>query len=174
MVRVHYVQHRRDGGEQIQDRDLLDRGDGVTVLLFNKRRRTLLLVRQPRIAATLRGYDAETIEACNGQVGNEDPLQCAFREIEEETGHRPKRLDLMASVFAAPGASLELIHIYLGEYDDDTQVSKAGGLIHEGEDIQVVEVGIEQAKSMISTGEVRDGRSILAIQFAISSGRLGE
>src|ERR1700761_6350442 len=88
VVRIFYRFLHRDGQVELQDRDLLDRGDGISVLLHNPERGTILLLEQPRITACRReGGTGRMIEVCNGQVGNEDPMACALREVEEETGH---------------------------------------------------------------------------------------
>ena len=167
VVRIDYRQLRRDGTWQLQDRDLLNRGDGATVLLFNRYRRTVLLVRQPRIIATMHGFDdGETIEACSGQVDGGDPLDAAIREVDEEVGHRIQHLVPVGKVYASPGASLEIIHLFLGEYDDSTSLSAGGGKLEEGEDIEVLEVSIEQAMRWIEEGVIRDARTILVLQYA--------
>jgi GDP-mannose pyrophosphatase NudK len=167
VIRVIYRQLRRDGSWQEQDRDLLDRGDGVTTLLHNPERGTVLLLRQPRIMVAMRGADdaGEMLEACSGQVPREEsPLACALREVEEETGHRLPELTHVGSVYACPGASLEIIHLYLGEYHDATVAGDAGGLHHEGEDIELIEMPLDQAMGLIDSGEIRDARTILVLE----------
>lgn len=165
VVRIEYEQRRRNGQIQIQDRDLLDRGNGVTVLLYNLATRTLLLLKQPRIIATLSQVQFdETIEACNGLMETADPEACALREVEEEVGHRPTSLIPIGSFYASPGSSLELVFIFLAAYDKNTRVSKGGGIASEGEDIELIEVDIDQALEWIWDGTIRDARTILAIQ----------
>lgn len=165
VIRVVFRQRNRDGSSHLHDRDLLDRGDGITVLLYNLSRRTVLLLRQPRIVATMTGNAVgETVEACNGMVGQEDPETAALREVEEETGHRLHNLQPIGKVYASPGGSLELIHLFLGEYDETTEVSKGGGLCDEGEDIFPFEVGLDQAMNWIEEKLIMDARTILAIQ----------
>jgi GDP-mannose pyrophosphatase NudK len=166
VIRVLYRQLRRDGSVQEQDRDLLDRGDGVTTLLHNPERGTVLLLRQPRIVAAMRGDESgEMLEACSGQVPrDESPLACALREIEEETGHRLPELTPIGEAYACPGASLEIIHLFLGEYHDHTVIAAAGGLHHEGEDIELIEMPFVEAMRLVDTGEIRDARSLLVLQ----------
>jgi GDP-mannose pyrophosphatase NudK len=167
VVRIDYRQLRREGTWQLQDRDLLDRGDGATVLLYNRHRRVVLLVRQPRIIATVHGFDdGETIEACSGQVDGAGPLETAIREVDEELGHRIHNLVPVAKVYASPGASLEMIHLFLGEYDGSTSLSPGGGKLEEGEDIEVLEVPFDQAMLWIEEGVIRDARTILVLQYA--------
>jgi nudix-type nucleoside diphosphatase (YffH/AdpP family) len=168
VIRVVYRLLRRDGSWQDQDRDLLDRGDGVTILLCDRAHRKVLLLKQPRVIATLRGASSsQTIEACNGQVEDESPLECALREVEQETGHRLATLQPVMDVYASPGASLEIVHLFLGEYSDATKVSESGGLIEEGEDIELMEVDIDLAMRWIDEKIICDARTILTMQFAV-------
>jgi nudix-type nucleoside diphosphatase (YffH/AdpP family) len=161
----------RDGVWSEQDRDLLDRGDGITVLLCNRARRTVLLLMQPRVVATVRGKDSsETIEACNGQMEDETPLECALREVEQETGHRLTQLHAIGAVYASPGASLEIVHLFWGEYSESTKVSAGGGLAHEGEDIELLEASMDQAMRWIAEGVICDARTILTLQYAALNG----
>jgi GDP-mannose pyrophosphatase NudK len=166
VIRVMFRQRMKDGTSVVLDRDLLHRGDGVTVLLYNSAKRTVLLLRQPRIVATMTGHPTgETVEACNGMVGDESPEECALREVEEETGHRLTDLQFIGKVYASPGGSLELIHLFLGNYDDSTLHSKGGGLNGEGEDIEVIEVGLEQAMQWVTERAIMDSRTIIVLQF---------
>jgi nudix-type nucleoside diphosphatase (YffH/AdpP family) len=167
VIRVFYRQLRRDGTLQQQDRDLLDRGDGVTTLLHNPARGTVLLLRQPRIVVAMRTNDAtgEMLEACSGQLPpGELPLACALREIEEETGHRVTSLKSLGSAYACPGASLEIIHLFLGEYQDAALHAAPGGLQHEGEDIELMEMPLIEAMRLIDSGEIRDARTLLVLE----------
>ncbi len=169
VVRLHYRQTNRDGTVIEQDRDLLDRGNGVTVLLYNRERQTLLLLRQPRIVATVHSMDGgNTLEACSGQMETDDPEACAFRELEEEAGHRPISLQRVGTFYAGPGSSLELIHVFIAEYSDATRVANAGGgVTTEGEDIELVEVPIRQAAEWLRRGELHDARTCLALSYLL-------
>lgn len=167
VLRIVYRVMRRDGRIEIEDRDLLDRGDGITVLLCHPRRGTVLLLRQARITAAMRhGGKGYTVEACNGLVGRgEDPLSCAVREVREETGQTVDGLVKVGEVYASPGASLELVHLYLGTYDEHLE-GDGGGLQEEGEDIEVFETSLEQAMLWMKDGTICDGRTILVLQHA--------
>jgi len=167
VIRVFYRLFRRDGSVQTQDRDLLNRGDGVTVLLFNRERQTVLLLRQPRISAVLRGHPTgETIEVCNGQVEDgESPFDCAMREVEQETGHRLAHLIPLGDFYASPGASLEIVHLFAGEFGPSTLVGESGGLYHEGEDIETFEIPFAEAMQWIDRKIIVDARSTLALQL---------
>ena len=167
VVRIVYRQLRRNGTWQLQDRDMLDRGDGVTVLLTHRTTGNVLLLRQPRIIATITGNSTgETVEACNGQMEGESALECALREVEQETGHRLATLTPVGVVYASPGASLERVHLFMGQYDASTLVSAGGGLEHEGEDIELFEASLDQAMQWVQDGTICDARTILVLRHA--------
>lgn len=162
--RVHYEQTFSDGTVEVHDRDLNARGDGVTVLLYSRARGTVLLLRQPRIVATLRGdTSGETLEACSGLLESNSPADCAQREVLQETGYQPENLTFVASVYGSPGGSLELIHLFTAEYGD-TRQSAGGGLREEGEDIEVLEVPFLEALHLMRQGAIRDARTLLLLQ----------
>ena len=168
VVRIFFEQRGRDGSVILQDRDLLDRGHGVTVLLYNLERSTLLLLRQPRIIATIHNFDSgETLEACNGLMESDDPEASAMRELDEETGHQPRLLEPVGTFYASPGSSLELVHIYTAQYDDSTRRHAGGGHPEEGEDIELIEVPLATAARWLAEGILRDGRTVLALQHLL-------
>ena len=170
--RVHFEQVFRDGSVEIQDRDLNARGDGVTVLLYSRPRKSVLLLRQPRIVATLRGDPSgETLEACSGHHERESPEESARHEVIEETGYLPLNLTPVASVYGSPGGSLELIHLFTAEYTDDRQ-GPGGGLPAEGEDIEVLEVTLSEALQLMRVGRIRDARTMLLLQHVALEGLL--
>lgn len=177
VVRLVYRVLGRDGRWRQQDRELLDRGDGVTVLLCDRRRRTVLLLKQSRVIARVRSeainrrFGTQTIEACNGQVeSGEIPLVCALREVEQETGHRLHGLQAIGGVYASPGGSLEIVHLFWGEYSDETRAGLGGGLAEEGEDIEVFETAIDEAMRWVQDGTICDARTILTLQHAVLNG----
>lgn len=164
VLRVNYVLKRKDGTSQQQDRELHQRGDGVTTLLHDPRRGTVVLLRQPRIVASMRGvWSGETLEACSGLVGSCGPEESARREVEEETGYALLSLTRVATVYESPGGSLDLIHLFLGEYDPSCKAA-GGGLYDEGEDIETLELTLTEAFKLLEIGTIRDGRSMLLLQ----------
>ena len=164
--RVHYELTFRDGTVDTQDRDLSARGDGVTVLLYCRAKGTILLLRQPRIVATLTGDPSgETLEACSGLIEETSPEEAARLEILQETGFAPHNIQPVAVVYSSPGASLELIHLFTAEYGD-TRPLAGGGLRQEGEDIEVLEVTLEEALGLMRKGTIRDARTMLLLQHA--------
>src|SRR5215510_10216577 len=79
---------REDGSWQTQSRETYDRGNGATILLFNRERRTVILTRQFRYPAYANSHHGMLIEACAGLLDENNPEEAIRRETEEETGYR--------------------------------------------------------------------------------------
>ena len=163
-----------DGRWEEHVRECYNRGDGVTVILFNPEKCSVILTRQFRLPTYLNGNtDGMLIETCAGKLEkNEDPLLGIKREIEEETGHRVTNISKIMEAYMSPGSVTELIHFYLAEYSDQTRISSGGGLHHEQENIEVLEMPLKNALQMIETGEIRDGKSIMLLQYVALRARM--
>ena len=66
----------------------------------------------------------------------------------------------------SPGAVTELLHLYTASYDEDQKISDGGGKKEEEEDIEVMEIGFDQAIRMVETGEIRDAKTVILLQYA--------
>ena len=66
----------------------------------------------------------------------------------------------------SPGSVTERLHFFVGEYSDQDKVSEGGGLEAEGEEIEVLELPLDEALAMIDTGEIKDGKTIMLLQYA--------
>jgi nudix-type nucleoside diphosphatase (YffH/AdpP family) len=150
-----------------QTREVFDRGNGATILLYNKKKKTVVLTRQFRIPTYLNGNTSgHLIEACAGSIENEAPEENIIRETQEETGYHIKNPKKIFEAYMSPGAVTELIHFFVAEYDDSMKKSQGGGLQEEHEHIEVMELPLNQAIEMIQTGEIRDGKTIMLLQHA--------
>ena len=156
---------RRDGTWQTQHREVYDRGNGATILLYNLARRTVVLVRQFRLPCFLNGSDGYLIETAAGLLDNASPEERIRLEAEEETGYRVKAVEKIFDAFMSPGAVTERIHFFIGEYEAHDRVNAGGGLEHEGEDIEVLELGFDEALAMVSNGQINDGKTIMLLQY---------
>ncbi|MDH0749548.1 GDP-mannose pyrophosphatase NudK [Pseudomonas sp. GD03842] len=156
---------RRDGTWQPQTREVYDRGNGATILLYNLERRTVVLTRQFRLPAFVNDHDGYLIEAAAGLLDNASPEERIRLEAEEETGYRVRSVRKIFEAFMSPGSVTERIHFFIGEYRPDDRVSTGGGLEEEGEDIEVLELSFEQALAMVESGEIADGKTIMLLQY---------
>ncbi|MBT1265800.1 GDP-mannose pyrophosphatase NudK [Pseudomonas sp. VS38] len=156
---------RRDGSWQSQTREIYDRGNGATILLYNRERRTVLLIRQFRMPTYVNGYHGYLIESAAGLLDNASPEERVRLEAEEETGYRVGHVEKIYSAFMSPGSVTERIHFFIGEYQPGDRVSDGGGLEDEGEDIEVLELGFEEALAMVDSAEIVDGKTIMLLQY---------
>ena len=119
---------------------------------------TTLLVRQHRVAV-----DRVTLEIPAGKLdsANEDPLDCAVRELEEETGLKAERMTLLTSLLTTPGFCTEKIGIYLAQ-------GLSQGDTHPDEDefLGLVRIPLDEANAMVMRGEIRDSKTICGLMMA--------
>lgn len=156
-----------NGRWQRLQRETYDRGDGAALLLFNRARGTVVLIRQFRFPAYANGLaDGMLVEACAGLLDNEAPEVAIRREVEEETGFAVRMPRKVFEAFMSPGSVTERLHFFVAEYEPGDRVSQGGGDASEGEDIEVLELPLDRALAMIGTGEIQDGKTIMLLQHA--------
>jgi GDP-mannose pyrophosphatase NudK len=161
----------RNGHWQRQSRETYDRGNGAVLLLFNVEQDTVVLTRQFRYPAYVNGCrDGLLIEACAGLLDGEDPHSCIRREVQEETGFEIRAPRKILEVYMSPGSVTEKLHFFVAEYQSRDRVSLGGGDVGEGEDIEVIELPLATAMRMIADGEIRDGKTIMLLQYAALHG----
>ncbi len=157
---------RSDGAWQEQWRETYDRGDGATILLYDFDRRTVVLTRQFRYPAFVNGYDDLLIETPAGLLDRAEPEERIRAETEEETGYRLGPVRQVFEAFMSPGSVTEKLHFFVAPYDAAARIGAGGGNAEEGEDIGVLELGIDDALQAIATGAIRDGKTIMLLQYA--------
>ena len=158
---------RQDGVWITQKREVYDRGNGAAILLYNREQKTIILTRQFRLPAYLNGNKTGMlIEVCAGLLDQDHPEQCIIRETEEETGYRIKSVQKIMETYMSPGAITEILHLFVGEYDASMKVNEGGGLEHEHEEIEVIEMPFAEAYNRIATGEINDAKTIILLQYA--------
>ena len=148
-------------------RETYDRGNGATILLYNRAKKTVILTRQFRFPAFVNGHHGMLIETCAGLLDKDDAETCIKRETEEETGFSVGKVRKVFEAFMSPGSVTEILHFFVGEYVDDNRVGRGGGLEDEGEDIEVLEMTLADAMAMIASGEIMDGKTIMLLQHAV-------
>lgn len=158
--------YKMSNGDWVQqEREAYDRGDGATVMLYNRTKQTVVLISQFRMPTYLNGNaSGMLIESCAGLLDGDEPEACVIKEAEEETGFRVTKVEKVFESYMSPGAVTEIIYFYIAEYDEKDKVSSGGGLAEEQEDITVLEVDFNKALSMISTGEIKDAKTIMLLQ----------
>lgn len=155
---------RSDGGWQAQTREVYDRGNGATILLYNRARRSVVLTRQFRLPAFVNGHSGFLIESAAGLLDDASPEQRIRAEAEEETGYRVGKVEKVWEAFMSPGSVTERVHFFVAEYAAGDRIGAGGGIAAEGEDIEVLELGYDQAIAMVASGEIADGKTIMLLQ----------
>lgn len=163
---------RQNGDWQRQSREVYDRGNGATILLYNREYRTVILTRQFRFPTYMNGYPGYLIETAAGLLDNMDAESRIKAEAEEETGFRLANVRKVLEAFMSPGSVTEKLHFFIAEYTARDKVSTGGGLASEGEDIEVLEMGFDEALAAIDSGAIVDGKTIMLLYYMAHKGIL--
>ena len=164
--KVTYQYTKKDGTVQTQSREAYDRGNGATILLYNKEQRTVILTRQFRLPSYINGNETGMlIEACAGLLDKDNPEDCIRRETEEETGYRLTDVEKVFEAYMSPGSVTEILYFFVAQYSKEMKVAEGGGVEHEEENIEVLELDIDRAMHMIDTGEIKDAKTIMLLQY---------
>ncbi|MDF7757937.1 GDP-mannose pyrophosphatase NudK [Kosakonia cowanii] len=160
----------RQNGEVIRHkREVYDRGNGATILLYNREKQSVVLIRQFRIASWVNGNESGMlIEACAGLLDDDEPEVCIRKEAIEETGYLVGEVRKVFELYMSPGGVTEIVHFFVAEYSDAQRANNGGGV--EDEDIEVLELPFEQALAMVASGEIRDGKAVILLQYLQTSG----
>ncbi|MEB2781170.1 GDP-mannose pyrophosphatase NudK [Algoriphagus sp. C2-6-M1] len=157
---------KKDGEVITQEREAYDRGNGATILLYNLEQKTVILTRQFRMPTYTNGNESGMmIEACAGLLDEDNAEDCIRRETEEETGYLVKDVKKVFEAYMSPGSVTEILHFFIAAYSKDMKVNEGGGVDHEEENIEVLEILFEEALIMIGTGEIKDAKTIMLIQY---------
>ena len=137
-------------------REIVEHPGGAVVLCVLENN-DIVLIKQYR-----HPFGKEVVELPAGKLEkNEDPLHCAKRELQEETGFAARSWKKLASIMTTPGFCNEILHIFIAT---DVYGSEAGQALEEGETtLQVIRTSIDQAEKMIDSGEIVDAKTIIGI-----------
>lgn len=169
--KVTYNYQEENKSVETHIREVYDRGNGAAILLYNSSQKTVILTRQFRLPSYLNGNKTGMmIEVCAGLLDQDHPEQCIIRETEEETGYRIAKVQKVFETYMSPGAVTEILYLFVGEYDETMKVHEGGGLDAEQEHIEVMELPFDQVYAMIATGEIKDAKTVMLLQYAKING----
>ncbi|ROR04689.1 GDP-mannose pyrophosphatase NudK [Erwinia sp. JUb26] len=161
----------KDGAVIRHKREVYDRGNGATILLYNREKNSVVLTRQFRIATWVNGNpDGMLIETCAGLLDNDSPEDCIRKEAIEETGYAIGEVEKLFELFMSPGGVTEVVHFFAAEYSESQRDNAGGGV--DDEDIDVMEIPFPQAWAMIKDGRIKDGKTVTLLQHALIAGWL--
>lgn len=127
-------------GETIH-REVMRRGKSVCALIFDTVEKKYIFAKQYRV-----GSKSDLVEVVAGMLeSGEDPSNCIKREILEEVGYESDKCENIGGGFVSPGGTSEYMHFFYVEVSNKT--AKGGGLETEHEDIEVIKMTSQEAKS---------------------------
>lgn len=147
---------------------VFERGDSVAAVVVDRDTEQLLLTEQFRFPTFEKG-PGWMIELIAGMIDRgEKPEASIRREIEEELGYRTDRIEHVATFYVSPGGSSERIWVYYAEVRAAGRVSAGGGLPGEHEDIRVVSISPEEARTALKDGKIVDAKTIIGLQWFLA------
>jgi len=125
--KLTYSKTLEDGTSTTQSREVYDRGNGATVILYNKFKNTVILVKQFRLPSYVNGnLDGMLIEACAGLLELDSPETCIKRETQEETGYQIENVEKIFEAYMSPGSVTELLYFFIASYSNEMKKHKGG------------------------------------------------
>ncbi|WP_340063773.1 NUDIX domain-containing protein [Ascidiimonas aurantiaca] len=167
LKKVNFEYQLENGSWQSQSREVYDRGNGAAVLLYNKTQNSIILTRQFRMPTYVNGNsNGMMIEVCAGLLDGDSPEKSIKKEILEETGYHIETITKVFEAYMSPGAVTEILHFFIAEYDAAMKKDAGGGNPNETEYIETIEIPFETACDMIATGDIKDAKTIMLLQYA--------
>jgi ADP-ribose pyrophosphatase len=157
----------RNGVTHRLSREVYHRTPAACILLYDPRRDAVVLVKQFRLPAYLNGDPAWMIEVPAGLLDGDEPEAAIRREAMEETGYTVRNVRFLFKSYPAPGSITEVVHFFAATIDTEDRTSEGGGLEEEHEDIEVLEIPLQEALSMVEKGEIIDLKTIMLLQWTV-------
>ncbi len=134
-------------------REVIEHRGAAAMLAFDEENK-VILVKQHRFP---HGY---VLEIPAGTLGKkEGPIKCAFRELEEETGYRAKKMTPLITYYPSIGYNSEIIHCFTA-----SGLKKIAGLkLDDDEILSVVKMDLGKLLKMIKSGKIQDSKTICAV-----------
>ena len=169
--RYTYEYEKEDGSWETQQREAYDRGNGAAILLYHPEQKTVVLTRQFRMPTYVnQNTSGMMIEVCAGLLDDQDPEGCIRKEVTEETGYEVEKVEKVFEAYMSPGSVTEILYFFIAPYHKNMKMHEGGGAEDETENIEVLEIPFEKALAMIKSGEIRDAKTIMLLQYARLNG----
>jgi nudix-type nucleoside diphosphatase (YffH/AdpP family) len=167
MQKLIFDQRMPDGRTMRIVREVHDHGSAAAILLYDPKRDSVVMVRQFRPAAFVNGDPSFMIEVPAGLLDDDDAADAIRREAMEESGYAVEKVEYLFDMYASPGTLTEKVSLFVARINLDVQAGNGGGLEDEGEDLEVLTYGLDEAFGMIASGEITDSKTIILLQWAI-------
>jgi ADP-ribose pyrophosphatase len=153
---------RKPNGK-VTTREIVEHADAIAVVVLDSKDR-VILVRQYRKAV---GKTLLEIPA-GGVDPGEQPINTVRRELQEEIGYLPNKIDKLGGFYSAPGYCTEFLHLYVATYLIPSQLKA-----EDTEDIEVVRVPLAKVPDLIASGEIADAKSVAGLLRVMRLGLKG-
>ncbi len=171
LKKVLFEAKQKDGEWKEQARECYDRGNGASVLLYNRQLGTIILVKQFRMPTYINGNPTGfLVEACAGALDEDSPEACVRRETREETGYAIDRVEKVFELYMSPGTVTEILYLFIAEYSPESKVSEGGGI--DEEEIEILEIPFVRALEMLKDEQIKDAKTVILLQYLQLSGRM--
>jgi len=134
-------------------REIVEHADCVAIIVVDAED-NVLLVSQFRQAVGKRLLEIPA----GGIEPGEDPVACVRRELREETGFLPQKVERLGGFYSTPGYGTEYLHLYLA-----TELVPSPLQAEDSESIRLVRVPLAQIPALITSGEICDAKSIAGL-----------
>ena len=161
-----------DGSTRTLKHDVYRHGKAAAVLLYDAKRRVVMLVKQFRAGAYLSDGALATLEVCAGMLDGDPPEVCAIREALEETGVVIRKPVHAFDAYMSPGGMTEKIACFVAPYAEADRSGKGGG-VDEDEHIEVLEIPFGEALAMVESSAIADAKTIALLYYAKANGLTG-
>ena len=126
---------------------------------------SVILTEQFRLPTYINGNPTGMlIESCAGLLDQDNAEDAIRRETEEETGFIIRDVKKVFEAYMSPGSVTEILYFFVAEYSKEMKTSDGGG-VDEHEDIHVHEISFRKAIEMVKSGEIKDGKTIMLLQY---------
>ena len=143
-------------------REIVEHSDCVAVVVMDDKD-NVLLVRQFRKAV-----DKFLLEIPAGGIDpGEEPVDCVRRELQEEIGYLPKKVERLGGFYSTPGYTTEYLYLYLARELTPSRLEA-----EDTESIELVRAPLAQIPALIASGEICDAKSIAGLLTVISLGKV--
>ncbi|MFA5316667.1 MAG: NUDIX hydrolase [Dehalococcoidales bacterium] len=145
------------GGRQ-STREVIEHGEVVAMVVLDDQGQ-VIMVEQYRGAV---GKLILEIPAGGVEPG-EAVVDAVRRELREEIGYLPRNIEKLVGFYAAPGYCTEFLHIYLA-----TDLVPSQLFAEDTEEISLVRVPLDRVMTLITSGEINDGKSVAGLLFYLA------
>jgi ADP-ribose pyrophosphatase len=148
---------------KVTTREIVEHADAVAVVVLDSRDK-VILVRQFRkaVGKTLLEVPAGSVDP------GEQPIDTVRRELQEEIGYLPNKIDRLGGFYSAPGYCTEYLHLYVA-----TQLVPSRLEAEDTDEIEVVRVSWNKIPDLIASGDIADAKSIAGLLRVMSLGMKG-